>query len=61
MSDFLGVVAIITFFILIGSAVHNDAERVEQSKALTKRCYAQGLVPIKTDAGEACADPRTFK
>ncbi len=61
MSEFIGVVCFIAFLIVVAGAIHNDAERVEQNKVLAKRCYSQGMVPVTTDAGEACADPRTFK
>ncbi len=35
-------------------------EQREDSRKHTQFCYSQGMVPVYSDAGASCADPRTL-
>lgn len=39
-----------------------DAENKTRAETqrLTEACYSQGMVVVRTDAGQLCADPRTL-
>ena len=32
----------------------------EKTQKIAEACYSQGMVVVRTDAGERCADPRTL-
>jgi ABC-type iron transport system FetAB permease component len=46
--------------ILMGSIVVATDEAQEQTQLRTEACYAQGMVLIRSDAGERCVDPKSL-
>jgi hypothetical protein len=48
------------FIFLIFSIAESQEVAREKTQKITEACYAQGMVLVRTDAGERCADPRTL-
>lgn len=48
------------FLFLIFSIAEQEKSGREKTQQLTEACYAQGMVVVRTDAGERCADPRSL-
>ena len=48
------------YFIFIFSIAEQDRIDRAEIQQVTEACYAQGMVVVRTDAGEHCADPRTL-
>ena len=46
-------------WVLIGITDQERANR-KQTLALTEACYAQGMVLVRTDAGQRCVDPKSL-
>lgn len=46
------------FFLYV--VIQSDIEVREKNRQFTEFCYSKGLVPITTDAGRRCADPRSL-
>jgi len=57
MFMFLFVVAVIG---LLGSIAVASAEQAEQTQLRVDACYAQGMVLVRTDAGQRCVDPKSL-
>lgn len=48
------------FIFLMFNIVDSDIKRQEATRVATEACYSQGMVLVRTDAGERCVDPRTL-
>lgn len=44
----------------IRELVEADKKTREDTRRLTEACYSQGMVPVYSDAGQRCADPRSI-
>jgi hypothetical protein len=49
-----------SFLCFIFSIAEQGEVAREKTQQLTEACYAQGMVVVKTDAGQRCADPRSL-
>ena len=57
MFMFLFVVAVIG---LVSSIAIASAEQAEQTQLRVEACYAQGMVLVRTDAGQRCVLPQSL-
>jgi hypothetical protein len=57
MFMFLFVVAVIG---LVSSIAIASAEQAEQTQLRIEACYAQGMVLVRTDAGQRCVLPQSL-
>ena len=48
------------FVFLMTTIVAAESEQREQTQLRTETCYAQGMVLIRSDAGERCVDPKSL-
>jgi len=48
------------FVFLMGSIVVETNEQRERTQLRTEACYAQGMVLVRSDAGERCVDPKSL-
>lgn len=48
------------FLYFIFSIAQQEKSARADTQQLTEACYAQGMVVVRTDAGERCADPRSL-
>jgi energy-converting hydrogenase Eha subunit H len=55
-----GVLMFGILFIFLFMVFDAENETRAETQRLTEACYAQGMVVVRTDAGERCADPRTL-
>jgi hypothetical protein len=56
---FILLVGFLFGWILISIHEQEDAER-KQTLALTEACYSQGMVLVRTDAGQRCVLPQSL-
>jgi ABC-type iron transport system FetAB permease component len=47
-------------FLLFGSIIAAENKAREQTQKITEACYSQGMVLIRSDAGERCVDPKSL-
>jgi hypothetical protein len=48
------------FLLLIGGIAEQTSADRKQTLALTEACYAQGMVLVRTDAGQRCVLPQSL-
>jgi hypothetical protein len=56
---FILLVGFLFGWVLISIADQERANR-KQTLELTEACYAQGMVLVRTDAGQRCVDPKSL-
>jgi hypothetical protein len=61
---FSGFTLILIFGGILFYTIFNIHEAQEvarkNTQKITEACYSQGMVVVRTDAGQLCADPRTL-
>ena len=56
---FCGLLAAAFIFLLLNINEHEDATR-KQTQLRVEACYAQGMVLVRTDAGQRCVLPQSL-
>jgi len=46
--------------LLLGSIISEEKELRKQTQIRTEACYAQGMVLVRSDAGERCVLPQSL-